>query len=778
MCLVTELVDGESDFIAAMLAAIVFAAFMGWPSCTVADCPAVLCYAALSEVLGRFWVPAAMLVWAALSDGYGGYACCVAYSLEFLFGATMMLASLAVENTRLFILLEMVQVVFCVENWVPGSSSQKDDSDLFEWVEVESYEPEPPCTMVDDTPHVNDLVGEARRRGWCEHELMYHIFEYGVPEGFYSMEAHMKAMASAEESAETVLRGRRILELAAEEEEANSVVFPGGVLHEDNASVPESPSSPWQWPWAASGEINMWNPLLSAVTDVFSGPILDDMVSEVDMGRLAMTCHFSLDVLCMEMHQPHNFLPQVLCLDLLIPANEVSKACVSPEPVKSVQILFRGGHGLGVWDIEPHMTLTQWFSGGKQGGNLDGYFSTIGGRILNSDTEVCNLGLGNLAEVVFHGRLRGGSFAGVGQGGGVPGTGEFGQWTCSNCGKNDCWSTRYSCYRCGCPRYFDMARMGQVHAGQSKVGGIAGFHSPGVGGGMSGIRLVGALGRDQTYVSPGNPSYRKNNGRRGGAREGGVPGAGVGPGSGGNRVKFQAESLPKSGVGVDASDGVQMGDGKSQRDKIIEAVQVLRLLLGQEVCSQVEDLIQEHIPAPPKVTPPHSPTELERAQHLAKLLEDKAKLEKKIQGEEEKVSKAKLAVAEAEDDLSISQQELRGLTFQIDAHHREDDARREKNQSRDEDMEGVLVEEVDSGEEVGVQVDGGKRRRVNRFGAGSSPPRTTPSYVMELIRGMSAEDQATFQRNYGPFGGDDGSLEGDKPPVGVHGQDMAETPCL
>ena len=130
VCLETELVDGESDFFAAMLAAIVFAALMGWPSCIVTDCPAVLCYAAFSEVLCRFGVPAAMLVWA-LSDGYGGYACCVAYSLELLFGAAMMLASLAVENTRLFILLEMVQVVFCVENWVLGSSSQKDDSDLF-----------------------------------------------------------------------------------------------------------------------------------------------------------------------------------------------------------------------------------------------------------------------------------------------------------------------------------------------------------------------------------------------------------------------------------------------------------------------------------------------------------------------------------------------------------------------------------------------------------------------------------------------------------------------
>ena len=100
----------------------------------------------------------------------------------------------------------------------------------------------------------------------------------------------------------------------------------------------------------------------------------------------------------------------------------------------------------------------------------------------------------------------------------------------------------------------------------------------GSGGGMSGVRLVGALGRDQTYVSTGNPTYRKNNGRRGGSREGVVPGAGVGPGS------------------------------------------------------------------------------------LAKLLEDKAKLEKSIHGVEEMVSKARLAVSQAEDDLSILQQEMTGLS--------------------------------------------------------------------------------------------------------------------
>ena len=104
-------------------------------------------------------------------------------------------------------------------------------------------------------------------------------------------------------------------------------------------------------------------------------------------------------------------------------------------------------------------------------------------------------------------------------------------------------------------------------------------------------------------------------------------------------------------------------------------------------------------------------------------------------------------MSKAEDDLSISQQELRGLTFQIDAHHREDDARREKNLSRGDDMEGVFAEEVDSGEDGGVQADGGKRRRVGRFGGGSRPSIATPDSVMELLRGMSEENQATFMRN-------------------------------
>ena len=135
VCFETELVDGESDFYAAMHAAIAFAALMGWPSCFAVDSPAVLaalsgsmlCCAALSGVLRRMRVLAAMLFWATLSDGFGGYARCV----EFMFGAATLIAPLAAENTRLFILSVMVQVVLCAENLVPGSSSQEVEAELF-----------------------------------------------------------------------------------------------------------------------------------------------------------------------------------------------------------------------------------------------------------------------------------------------------------------------------------------------------------------------------------------------------------------------------------------------------------------------------------------------------------------------------------------------------------------------------------------------------------------------------------------------------------------------
>ena len=95
------------------------------------------------------------------------------------------------------------------------------------------------------------------------------------------------------------------------------------------------------------------------------------------------------------------------------------------------------------------------------------------------------------------------------------------------------------------------------------------------------------------------------------------------------------------------------------------------------------------------------------------------------------------------------QQELKGLVNQIDAHHREDD-RRERSQGRNDAMEGVFVEEADSGEEVGVQAEGGKKRKVGKgkFGGGSgSAIGITPAQLLELLRGMSEEDQNTFKHN-------------------------------
>ena len=45
--------------------------------------------------------------------------------------------------------------------------------------------------------------------------------------------------------------------------------------------------------------------------------------------------------------------------------------------------------------------------------------------------------------------------------------------SCSKCGKTDCWSTRYNCYRCGVLRYFDGSGTGQGLFGANRgKGGV------------------------------------------------------------------------------------------------------------------------------------------------------------------------------------------------------------------------------------------------------------------------------------------------------------------
>ena len=279
------------------------------------------------------------------------------------------------------------------------------------------------------------------------------------------------------------------------------------------------------------------------------------------------------DVFDIPMEEPST----CLALDELIPVTEVRQACETAEPAKSVQILVRGEHGVGVCKLAAEQSLADWYSGVEA--RLEVWMGTLpplGGKILDSGRKVGSLGLGHTAEMVFHRRLLGGSFGGVVKGGWLPGTGEQ---TCS--GKTDCWSTRYSCCRCGVPRYFDGKCVGQGLFGVGPGKGV-GLQGQVVGAGMSGVRLVGPLGRDQTYVS-GNPTHRRGNGRRGNGREGPVLGAGVG--NGGNRVQFQEvpEDTAAGKVGVKVSGAAPKGQSKTQRDLILEAVEALEAVLGQGV---------------------------------------------------------------------------------------------------------------------------------------------------------------------------------------------------
>ena len=70
---------------------------------------------------------------------------------------------------------------------------------------------------------------------------------------------------------------------------------------------------------------------------------------------------------------------------------------------------------------------------------VDGYFTTLGGRILNPEREVSGLGLDGLQEVVFNGRLWGGAVRGGGKAVEVP---NIGEWQCTFCGAAHCWNTR------------------------------------------------------------------------------------------------------------------------------------------------------------------------------------------------------------------------------------------------------------------------------------------------------------------------------------------------
>ena len=128
---------------------------------------------------------------------------------------------------------------------------------------------------------------------------------------------------------------------------------------------------------------------------------------------------------------------------------EVRQA-VCPEPTKEakVRFLFRESGRLGVQVVDGGLTLEEWFAG-REGKNLgvgvDGYFTTLGGRMFNPKVKISRLGLDGLQEVVFHGRLKGGACKGAGR----VESPNVGEWQCSFCMAPHCWHTKMACYRCG-----------------------------------------------------------------------------------------------------------------------------------------------------------------------------------------------------------------------------------------------------------------------------------------------------------------------------------------
>ena len=48
--------------------------------------------------------------------------------------------------------------------------------------------------------------------------------------------------------------------------------------------------------------LNIWNPLLAALVHHGVGGVLQRVLSDGDLGKVALTCHFACDSLCEEMY--------------------------------------------------------------------------------------------------------------------------------------------------------------------------------------------------------------------------------------------------------------------------------------------------------------------------------------------------------------------------------------------------------------------------------------------------------------------------------------------
>ena len=130
----------------------------------------------------------------------------------------------------------------------------------------------------------------------------------------------------------------------------------------------------------------------------------------------------------------------------------------------------------------------------------------------------------------------------------------------------------------------------------------------------------------------------------GGVKGNVAPGAGVGFGAG------KADAVAGAPLPV----GVVMTD----RDKVLQAMDIMKGVLGEEVGAAVNNLVQGHLPPKPPTPTPPSPTEAERFEKLAEFARKKEGLEKKVEATKVRLVRGREKVVEEEGNLDKVEKDL------------------------------------------------------------------------------------------------------------------------
>ena len=93
-------------------------------------------------------------------------------------------------------------------------------------------------------------------------------------------------------------------------------------------------------------------------------------------------------------------------------------------------------------------------------------------------------------------------------------------------------------------------------------------------------------------------------------------------------------------------------------ERVLQAVEVLKGMLGEEVAATVGNLVREHLLPKPPTPAPASPTEAERWVRLAELSKKKMAAEKKVEDRKGRLEKAGERVVEEEGNLVTAEKEL------------------------------------------------------------------------------------------------------------------------